>query len=734
MRQTPSLSLDLKYHSQTFLQTKPIMLISQTDLPQLAPGNPFPQGATLQGDGVNFSIFAEGSDSVDLCLFDDEGTEKRIPMLQRTTGVWHCHLPRLKAGQIYGYRVTGPYEPQNGLRFNPNKVVLDPYAKGLARELRWDDSLFGYSIGDPMEDLSFDSRDSAPFAALGCVVDSSFDWEDDSPPGHPWHECVIYETHVKGATKQHAGVPDELRGTYAGVASEPFIRHLKELGVTSLELMPIHHFISDRHLEAKGLSNYWGYNTLGFFIPEPSYAVSREPAAVIHEFKSMVRSLHAAGIEVILDVVYNHTAEGDHRGPTLSLRGIDNLAYYRTTDDHRYYMDFTGCGNTLNMNHPQSLRLLMDSLRYWVTEMHVDGFRFDLASALARELHDVNQLGPFMDTIYQDPVLANVKLIAEPWDIGEGGYQVGNFPVNWTEWNGMFRDTMRRFWRGENGTIPDAATRLIGSPDLYAGTRRRPSASINFITAHDGFTLQDLVSYERKHNEDNGGGNSDGADDNFSWNCGTEGPTDDPAIRETRERHKRNLMASLVLAQGVPMISGGDEIGRTQNGNNNGYCQDGPLTWLDWNLDESRRSFLDFCKKVIAIRKQHPNFRRHSFEERDPLVAPLCRSLEWFRPDGASMAEGEWNESWIKSMMLYLSGSSPEIRDDKGIHRPDHDFILAFNAHDEGVEFMLPNSLGNDWSVVFDTSRDPAFEDPEPPIKSPYILSATSFALFRHAR
>jgi len=657
-------------------------------------------------------------------------------MLQRTTGVWHCHLPGVKAGQAYGYRVHGPYEPEKGLRFNPNKLVLDPYAKGLARPLRWDDSVFGYSVGDPREDLSFDSRDSAVYAPLACVVDQQFDWGEDSPPATPWYDTIIYEAHVRGATRLHPSVPAEEQGTYAGLASEAFVQHLNQLGVTALELMPVHHFVNDRHLQERGLANYWGYNTLGFFMPEPSYAVSTGPAAVVNEFKSMVKALHAAGIEVILDVVYNHTAEGNHQGPTLSLRGIDNLTYYRTVEaDPRYYMDFTGCGNTLNLVHPQSLRLLMDSLRYWVTEMHVDGFRFDLASALARELHDVNQLGAFMDTIYQDPVLANVKLIAEPWDVGDGGYQVGNFPVNWTEWNGLFRDTLRQFWRGDEGKSPEAAMRLIGSPDVYAATRRRPSASINFITAHDGFTLRDLVSYGQKHNEANGDENRDGADDNFSWNCGTEGETEDPAINTLRTRHRRNLFASLILSQGVPMIAGGDELGRTQQGNNNGYCQDSALTWLDWNLSEANQSFLDFCSRVLALRKHHPNFRRHSYEEQDPLVAPLGKSLEWFRPDGGRMEDEHWNEAWVRSLVLYLSGSAPEIRDEQGRHKPDDDFILAFNAHSDGVACQLPLGLDGDWSVVFDTSREHPFGNGDTEaVTFPYILEASTLALFRHAR
>ena len=728
--------------------TTPIMFVSHSINPphhidhydslDLAPGEPFPQGASWDGNGVNFSLFAEGSDAVDLCLFDSvdaESESKRIRLKQRTTGVWHCYLPGIKPGQLYGYRVHGPYEPENGLRFNPHKVLLDPYAIGLGRPLKWDDRLFGYTVGHEQQDLSFDERDSAPCAPLARVMDQHFDWGDDRPPNHPWHQTIIYEAHVRGTTMLHHGIEEELRGTYAGLASPPFVKHLKELGITSIELMPVHHSVPDRHLEERGLSNYWGYNTLGFFMPEPRYASANRSDEILKEFKSMVKTLHSEGMEVILDVVYNHTAEGNHYGPTVSLRGIDNMAYYRTVaEEPRYYMDYTGCGNTLNMMHPQSLRLLMDSLRYWVTEMHVDGFRFDLASALARELHEVNQLGAFMDTIYQDPVLARVKLIAEPWDVGEGGYQVGNFPVNWTEWNGMFRDTVRRFWKGDSAVSSQAALRIIGSPDLYEATRRKPSASINFITAHDGFTLADLVSYERKHNELNGDDNTDGADDSHSWNCGAEGETDDPEIRHLRLKQRRNLMATLLLSQGVPMINAGDEMGRTQKGNNNGYCQDNPLTWHDWDLQPEDASFLAFVKRLIWLRKTHPNFHRHSFEEKDPIVSPLHRSLEWLRPDGHRMDDANWEESWIQSLALYLNGHAPEIRNPQGDHTPDDDFVILFNAHTGPVNFILPDDVPAEWTLVFDTSDESScLQGGEEAVRFPYTLPPQSFALLRHA-
>ncbi|HHN72800.1 MAG TPA: glycogen debranching enzyme GlgX, partial [Thermopetrobacter sp.] len=580
---------------------------------KIRPGSPYPLGATWDGVGVNFAIFSEHATRVELCLFDSVDAEResvRIPLPERTDMVWHGYVPDLIPGQLYGYRVYGPWDPEQGHRFNPNKVVFDPYAKAVGRPLRWADELYGYTYGHPSADLKMDERDNAAWAPLAAVIDPAFTWGDDRRPNTPWHNTVIYEVHVKGFTKLHPEVPELLRGTYSGLASEPAIRHLKELGVTAVELMPVHHHAYERHLVEHNLSNYWGYNTLAFFAPDTRYAAATQPAEAVREFKRMVRVLHAAGLEVILDVVYNHTAEGNHLGPTLSLRGIDNAAYYRLSpENRRYYVDFTGCGNTLNMVHPRVLQLIMDSLRYWVLDMHVDGFRFDLASTLARELHEVDKLGAFFDIIHQDPVLSQVKLIAEPWDLGEGGYQVGNFPVGWTEWNGRYRDTVRAFWKGDGGMMSEMATRLAGSSDLYEHSGRRPYASINFVTCHDGFTLQDLVSYNEKHNEANLEGNRDGENNNLSWNCGVEGPTDDPAIVALRERQKRNFIATLMLSQGVPMISGGDELSRTQRGNNNAYCQDNEISWYDWQLDERRRDFLEFVRYVVKLRREHPVLR-----------------------------------------------------------------------------------------------------------------------------
>ena len=554
---------------------------------------------------MNFALFSEHASKVELCLFetpDDTKESDKITLPECTDQVWHGYFPDLEPGQLYGFRVHGPYEPGKGHRFNHNKVILDPYAKAIGRDVKWDDSLFGYRIGDKGEDLSIDDRDSAPFCPLAAVIDTAFTWGDDRPPRTPWHKTLIYELHVKGFTKNHPEVAEELRGTYAGLASEPAINHLLELGVTAVELLPVHYHLNDRHLLDKGLTNYWGYNTLGFFAPHVGYSSKPSPRKSVREFKMMVRALHAAGIEVILDVVYNHTAEGSQMGPTLSWRGADNVSYYRLSpEDRRYYMDFTGTGNTLNMVHPRVLQLIMDSLRYWVLEMHVDGFRFDLASTLARELHDVDKLGAFFDIIHQDPVLSRVKLIAEPWDVGPGGYQVGNFPVLWTEWNGKYRDAVRRFWKGEGGLVSEFATRLTGSSDLYQADGRKAYASINFITCHDGFTLQDLVGYDQKHNEANGEDNKDGANDNNSWNCGAEGPTDDPHIIALREQQKRNLIATLLLSEGVSMICGGDELSHSQNGNNNAYCQDNQLTWMNWEFDERKTQFLEFVKKCANI-------------------------------------------------------------------------------------------------------------------------------------
>ena len=597
------------------------------------PGRPYPLGATWDGAGVNFSLFTENATKVELCLFNEPGDAKEaatFPLREQTAQVWHNYFPDIIPGQLYGYRVHGPFEPKQGHRFNPKKLLLDPYAKAIGRDLKWDDSLFAYQLNHPEADLTLDERDSARFAPLAAVVDIAFTWGDDRPPLTPWHKTFIYELHAKGFTKLMPEVPEKLRGTYAGIASQAAIQHLLDLGVSAVELLPVHYHVDDRFLMEKGRVNYWGYNTLGFFAPDPRYATDCSPEGTLREFKTMVRSLHAAGIEVILDVVYNHTAEGNQLGPTLSFRGIDNASYYRLASDPRYYMDFTGCGNTFNMRHPQVLQLIMDSLRYWVVEMHVDGFRFDLASTLARELYEVDRLGAFFDIIHQDPILSQVKLIAEPWDVGPGGYQVGTFPVLWTEWNGKYRDNVRRFWKGDGGTVSEFATRLAGSSDLYQQTGRAPSASINFITCHDGFTLEDLVSYNDKHNEANGEENRDGSSSNDSWNCGTEGPTENPVVLELRERQKRNFMVTLMLSQGVSMLLAGDEIGHTQQGNNNAYCQDNELTWLNWDLNDRQQRFLDFTRKMSRIWHKHPVFQRRKFFQGRALAAPTSRIfLSW---------------------------------------------------------------------------------------------------------
>ncbi len=703
-------------------------------------GLPFPRGANWDGKGVNFSLFSESSESVELCLFDaDGGNEERIRIRERTNGAWHIYIPGVGPGQLYGYRVYGPYVPESGLRFNPNKLLLDPYAKAIGRPLTWADELFGYQLGDPDADLSFDDRDSAPFAPLGAVIDTSFDWSGEKRPSFAAHEILIYEAHIRGMTMTHPDVPAHLRGTYAGMASPPIIEHLHRLGITTLELMPVHYFLQDRHLLDRGLKNYWGYNSLGFFAPDLSYASQPDaPCEVVREFKQMVKDLHDADIEVILDVVYNHTAEGNHDGPTLSFRGIDNLAYYRVVPgDMRHYMDYTGCGNTLNMVHPHSLQLLMDSLRYWVTEMHVDGFRFDLASALARELKDVDQLGAFFDTIYQDPTLAPVKLIAEPWDLGDGGYQVGNFPLGWMEWNGKYRDTVRSFWKGDMGLHSEIATRLAGSADLYETTHRPPSASVNFVTAHDGFTLQDLVSYEQKHNAANGEDNRDGADDNASWNCGAEGPSDDEKIIELRERQKRNFWCALMFAQGCPMISGGDELSRTQEGNNNAYCQDNELSWYHWDLDPRRRAFLDFAERVVQYRKKHPNFHRYAFYDNDPDAIHPDKNIVWFRADGKRMSPKDWEEGgWMRTLGMYLNGRSPEIRNSASQCTQDMDFMLLLNSHHEPVSFRISHELfPTGWKIAFDTARPEMETDRELVRRNRLVsLAARSFVLLSHER
>jgi len=707
---------------------------------KILPGDPYPLGATWDGEGVNFAIFSEHAEKVELCLFESpSGKEEseRMTLPEVRDFVWHGYLPGLAPGQLYGYRVRGPFEPQKGHRFNPHKILLDPYAKAIGRRLRWGDDAFGYRIGDPQQDLSLDERDNAAAAPLGVVIDSAFDWGNDRPPRRRWRETVIYETHVKGFTCRHPEVPERLQGTYAGLASEPAMAHLQRLGVTAVELMPVHHFIDDRHLVELGLSNYWGYNTLGFFAPEPRYASSPTPHQVVREFQAMVKTLHSNGIEVILDVVYNHTAEGNHLGPTLSLRGIDNAAYYRlVANDRRHYMDYTGCGNTLNMTHPRVLQIIMDSLRYWVTEMHVDGFRFDLAAALAREFHEVDRLGAFFDIIHQDPVISQVKLIAEPWDLGEGGYQVGNFPVGWTEWNGKYRDSIRRFWKGDSGVMSELATRLSGSSDLYESSSRLPSASINFVTAHDGFTLNDLVSYDGKHNEANKGNNEDGTNENLSWNHGVEGPAEDEKIVELRERQKRNFLATLLLSQGVPMLCGGDEIGRTQGGNNNAYCQDNEISWYDWDLDERRQALLRFTCRLIQFRRQHPNLRRHKFFQGRPIRGSGIKDIVWLRADGTEMSDEEWTAGWMRTLGVRLDGGALDVVDDRGRRVTDITLLILANAHHEPVLFSLPAfERGALWRTAFDTNR-PELKEDEETVAAPQkiTLAGRSLVLLSHAR
>ena len=680
------------------------MISTDTQRSVVWPGNPYPLGATWDGEGVNFALFSENAEKVELCLFDPSGKKEteRIELFEQTDQIWHCYLPYGRLGQLYGYRVYGRYDPENGHRFNPNKLLLDPYAKSIVGGLDWSYPHFGYEMGGKDEDLGFDGRDNAAGMPKCQVVDTSFTWGDDRQPKTAWHDTVIYELHVKGFTKQHPEIPSQLRGTYAGLASAPAIEHLTRLGATAVELMPVHAFVQDKHLVDKGLTNYWGYNSIGFFAPETRYSATGE----IDEFKTMVKRLHSAGIEVILDVVYNHTAEGNHMGPTLSFRGIDSAAYYRLVpDDLRHYMDFTGTGNTLNMMHPRVLQLIMDSLRYWITEMHVDGFRFDLASALARELYEVDQLSSFFTIIRQDPVISQVKLIAEPWDVGEGGYQVGNFPAGWTEWNGKYRDEVRAYWKGEGGIVGDLAYRLTGSSDLYEHGGRSPYASINFVTAHDGFTLQDLVSYNEKHNEENGENNNDGESHNTSWNHGEEGPTNDPEIRRLRNRQKRNFMATLLLSQGVPMLVYGDEIGRTQCGNNNAYCQDNEISWVDWDLSQADRNMLAFVRRMIRLRKEHPAFRRRHFFQGHKVQGADVKDVTWLDPKGREMSDEEWDNSSARSLGLQMAGYSEDQYDAEGRPETDDDFILLFNAHNEEIAFTLPPGQEETrWEAIVDTS------------------------------
>jgi isoamylase len=676
------------------------------------PGQPRPLGASWDGDGTNFAVFAEGADAVELALFDESGRERRIRLPEVTAHVWHGYVPEVRPGQRYGFRVHGPYDPDRGHRYNPAKLLLDPYARAIEGKVGWDPSMFGYPLGG--DDLVADDRDSALHTPKSVVVhDSGFPWGDDRHPDVPWADTVIYEAHVRGFTKRHPDVPAHQRGTYAAMGSPPVIEHLRRLGITTLELLPVHHFVSEHHLVTRGLTNYWGYNSIGFFAPEASYSSTGTHGEQVSEFKAMVRNLHAAGIEVVLDVVYNHTAEGNHLGPTLSFRGLDNRSYYRTLDERpRFYLDYTGTGNTLNARHPQVLALIMDSLRYWVEEMHVDGFRFDLASALARSLHEVDRLSAFFDLIHQDPVVSKVKLIAEPWDVGPGGYQVGNFPVLWTEWNGRYRDTMRDFWRGARTGVADVAYRLTGSSDLYQDDGRRPYASINFVTAHDGFTLHDLVSYNDKHNETNGEGNRDGSNDNRSWNCGVEGPTDDSEVSFLRERQRRNFLTSLLLSQGVPMLVAGDELGRTQLGNNNAYCQDNEISWVDWELDEQRASLLDFTRAIVALRREHPVFRRRRFFQGQAIHGSGVKDIGWFTPDGTEMNQAEWQAPDVSTLGVFLNGEEIPDQDPRGGRIVDASFMLLLNGGGEPALFTLP---GEPWAKEYELLADTALAFVRPP-------------------
>ncbi len=671
------------------------------------PGAAFPLGATWDGEGVNFSLFSEHATAVELCLFDGDA-EARLPVAEVTASHWHCYVPGVGPGQRYGFRVHGPYEPTAGHRFNPAKLLLDPYARAVDGPVRWDAANpFGFvPDGSADADLHIDESDDAPAMPRGVVVDDRFDWEGDQLLRTPWAETVIYEMHVKGFTRRHPGVRDDLQGTYGGLASEAAIGHLVDLGVTAVELMPVHHIADELFLSGRGLTNYWGYSTIGFFAPHALYAATGRGGEQVREFKAMVKALHRAGIEVILDVVYNHTAEGDHLGPMLSFRGIDNSSYYRLVpDDPRRYLDFTGTGNSLNVVNPSVLRLITDSLRYWVTDCHVDGFRFDLASALAREPYHVDHLSSFFDVIHQDPVLSQVKLIAEPWDVGPGGYQVGNFPVLWTEWNGVYRDVVRDFWRGR-ASAADLAQRLAGSSDLYAHDGRRPTASINFVTAHDGFTLADLVAFENKRNEANLDGNRDGSDDNRSWNCGVEGPTDDPDVRALRARQQRNLLATLLLSQGVPMLLGGDELGRTQHGNNNAWCQDSELSWLDWDLDGQDEELLAFTRRLVALRRAHPVFRRRRFLEGGTGADPSLSDAWWFRADGRTMTEREWQDHDARVLGLFLNGRAIPERGDQGERIVDDSFLVLVNGHHDDVTFTLPAvRFGRRWALAIATAE-----------------------------
>jgi isoamylase len=699
------------------------------------PGSPYPLGATWDGKGVNFALFSENATAIELCLFKnnwDKNETLKINLTERSNQIWHIYVPNLKPGQLYGYRAHGPFEPQQGHRFNPAKLLIDPYAKAIAGKIEWNDALFGYDINSEEKDLKPSETDSAPYLPKGVVINPNFDWGGDKQLRIAYHNSIIYETHVRGFTMLHPDIPEEIRGSYSALAHPATIGYLQKLGVTALELMPVHHFIADRHLIEKGLTNYWGYNTIGYFAPEVRYSSSGVLGEQVTEFKQMVKELHKAGIEVILDVVYNHTAEGNELGPTLSFRGIDNHCYYRLKDeDKRHYFDYTGTGNTLNANLPNVLRLMMDSLRYWITEMHVDGFRFDLASTLARELHEVDKLSGFFDIIYQDPLISQVKLIAEPWDIGEGGYQVGQFPPGWAEWNGKYRDCIRDYWRGADSMLGEFALRFTGSPDLYQGNDRNPTASINFITAHDGFTLNDLVSYNEKHNEANGENNNDGESHNRSWNCGEEGHTEKRDVLALRQQQKRNFLTTLFLSQGVPMLVAGDEAGRTQQGNNNAYCQDNEISWMNW--ENADQDLVAFTRQLIQLRKEHPMFCRRRWFQGQAIKGSGVDDIVWFLPDGTEFTDDHWKKDFAKSLGVFLNG--------KGIHTPDYNgkqivddsFYVIFNAHHEDIEYKLPpGKYGKRWNQILNTTKNEIRREVEYEAGGTIKVAARSVALLQH--
>ena len=706
------------------------------------PGDPHPLGATWDGKGTNFALFSENAIAVYLCLFDDDGEETQIQLTELSNYVWHGYLPGVGPEQTYAYRVEGPFDPEEGKRFNSNKLLIDPYAKAIAGDVHHGAAIFGYPIEETLKedrDLDFSEEDGHNLIPKCVVVDTEFDWQGDRHPKTPWHQTIIYETHVKGLTKRHPDIPEELQGTYAGIAHPAIISHLKQLGITAIELLPVHHFNAHPgHLVSVGLRNYWGYDSLGYFAPYMGYSAQGSPGDEVKAFKSMVKALHKEGIEVILDVVYNHTGEGNHLGPTIAFRGIDNEAYYRLVEDlPRYYMDFTGCGNSLNVCHPQVLKLIMDSLRYWVLEMHVDGFRFDLASALARELYEVNSLAAFFDIIHQDPVLCDTKLIAEPWDIGEGGYQVGKFPLLWSEWNGKYRDSMRDFWREAHCRLGEFAFRLTGSSDLYESNGKRPHASINFITCHDGFTLRDLVSYNEKHNEANGEGNRDGESYNRSWNCGAEGETQDPVVLEIRARQQRNFMATLLLSQGVPMLLGGDEFGHTQKGNNNTYCQDNELAWLNWDLQADQKDFFLLVQQLIAFRKEHPVFRRRDWFQGREIHGSGIHDISWFNTDGYQVGDEDWQDAEAKAISIFLNGEEIPSPDRQGNRIVDDSFLILFNAQAEAQTFIIPEQLTDDhtWKIKIDTKLQGSFIDPPTDIiGDSVVVGGRSLMLLMHPR